>query len=62
MTSGGKSFNDFREIVPTGEITSKIEKVFSFSRPWPWAYFLNVPNAAASVAPTLSWHRECCTD
>jgi len=28
MTSGGKSFNDFREIVPTGEITIKIEKVF----------------------------------
>ena len=28
MTSGGKCFNDFREIVPTGEITSKIEKVF----------------------------------
>jgi len=25
-----------------------------FSRPWPCAYFLNEPNAAASIAPTLS--------
>jgi len=47
MTSDGKNFNDFLEIVPTREITTKIEKTFSFSRPWPWAYFLNVPSAAA---------------
>ena len=26
---------------------------FSFSRPWLWAYFLNGPNAAASIAHTL---------
>ena len=25
---------------------------FRFSRPWPWAYFLNGLNAAASIAPT----------
>jgi len=24
---------------------------FSFSRSWPWAYFLNGPNAAAPIAP-----------
>jgi len=29
---------------------------FSLSRRWPWAYFLNGPNAAASIAPTLIWH------
>jgi len=28
MTSGGSNFNDFPEIVPTGEITTKIEKTF----------------------------------
>ena len=28
MTSGGNNFNDFHEIVPTREITSKIEKTF----------------------------------
>jgi len=28
MTSGGNIFNDFLEIVPTGEITTKIEKTF----------------------------------
>ena len=38
------------EIVPTREIATKD---FSFSRRWPWAYFLNRPNAAASTAPTL---------
>jgi len=29
MTSGGNSFNDFPEIVPTREITSKVEKTSS---------------------------------
>jgi len=29
---------------------------FSLSRPWPRAYFLNGPNAAASIAPTLIRH------
>jgi len=43
MTSGGNSFNDFPEIVPTGEITTKNGEDFSFSRPWPWAYFLHGP-------------------
>ena len=28
-------------------------EVFSCSRPWPWAYFLNGPNAAALITPTL---------
>ena len=43
-------------IVPTREITTKIEKTFLFSCRWPWAYFLNGPNAAASTAPTLIRH------
>jgi len=30
MTPGGNSFNDFLEIVPTREITTKIEKTFLF--------------------------------
>jgi len=51
MTSGGNNFNDFPEIVPTRAFATKIEKT-CFSRPWPWAYVLNGPNAAASVAPT----------
>jgi len=56
MTSGGDNFNDFPEIVPTRKITNKNREDFSFSRPWPWAYFLNGPNAAASLAPTLIRH------
>ena len=52
MTSSGNNFNDFSKIAPTREITTKIEKTF-FSRPWPWVYFLNEPNAAASIAPTI---------
>ena len=28
MTSSGNNFNDFPEIVPTREITTKIEKTF----------------------------------
>ena len=28
MTSGGNNFNDFPEIVPTREITTRIEKTF----------------------------------
>jgi len=30
MTSGGNSFNDFSEIVPTREITTKREDFFLF--------------------------------
>jgi len=30
MTFGGNNFNDFPEIVPTKEITAKIEKIFLF--------------------------------
>ena len=41
--------SSFVGIVPTGDITTKIE---DFSCPWPWAYFLNGPNAAASTEPT----------
>jgi len=55
MTSAsGSSFNDFPEIVPTREITTKI--VVFFSRVVDrgrWAYFLNGPNAAVSIVPTL---------
>jgi len=54
MTSGGNNFDDFPENVPTAEITRQED--FLFSRPWPWAYFLNGPNAAASIAPTLIRH------
>jgi len=56
MTSGGNSFNDFLEIVPNREIVAKKEKTFRFSRPWPWAYLLNGPIAAASTAPTFIRH------
>ena len=49
--------SSFMGIVPTGDITTKIED-FSCSRPWPWAYFLNGPNAAASTEPTLMRHRQ----
>ena len=58
MTSGSNNYDDFPETVPTREITTKIEKTFLFFRPWPWswAYFLNEPNAAASIAPTLIGH------
>ena len=34
----------------------RYRRLFSFSRPWPWSYFLNGPNAAALVAPTLIRH------
>ena len=30
MTSGGNSFNDVPEIVPTREITTKTDKIFLF--------------------------------
>ena len=54
----GNNNNVFPKIVPTREFTTKIEKnFFSFSHPWPWAYFLNGPKAAASVAPTII--RQC---
>jgi len=55
MTSGGNNFNDVPYIVPTREITTKTDKI-SFSRPWPLAYFLNGPDAAASVAITIIRH------
>ena len=45
MTSGGNSFKDFLEIVPTREIITEIEKTFPFLVR-AWAYFLNGPNAA----------------
>jgi len=36
---------------------AKYSEVFPISRPWPLAYFLNdVPDAAASIAPTLIRH------
>jgi len=67
MTSGGNNFKVFfPEIVPTREIKPKQRRLFSFSRPWPWAYFLNVRNAAASIAPTVNpapgaYGSVCCT-
>ena len=61
MTSGGNSFHDFPDIVPTAEKSQpKQRRLFSFSRPCrPWTCFLNGPNAAASVAPTLGLIRHC---
>jgi len=56
MAFGCNNFNDFPEIVPTREMTVKIEKLFFFSRPWPWAYSLNGPGAATPIAPTLIRH------
>jgi len=56
MTSVGNNFYDFLEILPTTVITTKIEMSFLFLVPWPWAYFLNGPNAAGSIAPTLIRH------
>ena len=50
------TIDDFRETVPTREITTETEK--TFSRPWPCgACFLTGRNAAASIAPTLIRHR-----
>jgi len=34
----------------------KERRLFSFSRPCPWAYFLNGPDAVASIALTLNRH------
>jgi len=51
MASGGNSFNDFPDIVPTREIITEIDKTFFI--PWPWAYFLNAAKEAASVALTV---------
>jgi len=56
MTSAGNYFNDFPEIVPTREITTKIEKIFLVLVRGRGAYFLNGPNAAASIATTLIRH------
>jgi len=55
VTSGGNSFNVFPEIVPTREITTKIERrLFFFSSVA--VGLLNGPNAAESIAPTLISH------
>jgi len=54
MTSGGNRFNDFPEIVPSREITTKIEKTSRLLvHGRAWAYFSNGPSAAASVTPSL---------
>jgi len=56
MTSGGNNFNDLPEIVPTREIITNIQRRFVFFSSVAWAYFLNWPNAAASIAPTSIRH------
>ena len=54
MTSGGNSFSDIPEIVPTREITTEIQKTFLLVvRDRGQAYFLNGPTAAASIAHTF---------
>jgi len=40
MKSGGNSFSDFPEIVPTREITTKIEKTFLVFSPLAVGLFL----------------------
>jgi len=55
MASGGNNSNDSPEIVPAREITAKIEKTFLVRGRMPIS-FLNGPNAAASIAPTLIRH------
>ena len=56
MTSSGNNFNDFPELVPTREITTKMEKTFLFlvngRGPISWMGI----KAAASIAPTLIRH------
>ena len=47
MTSRGNSFYDFPEIVPTSEITTKIEKTFLVISSVAVGRFLNEPSAAA---------------
>ena len=60
MTSGGNNFNIFfSEIIPTGDITTRIEKTFLLFSSVAVVYFLNVPictNATASTATTLIRH------
>ena len=51
MTSSGNSFNDFPEIVPTSEITAKINMTFLVFSSVALGLFLEW--AAASIAPTL---------
>jgi len=40
MTSGGNKFNDFPEIYQPKKSQPKYREDFSFSRPWPWAYYV----------------------
>jgi len=53
MTPGGNKFNDFSENGTNQRNDNQNTEDFSFSRPWPWAYFLNGPNAAASIATLI---------
>jgi len=54
MTSDGNSFNDFPEIVQTRQNNHKQNREgFLFLIRGCTAYFLNGPNAAASIAPIL---------
>ena len=59
MTSSGNNFNDFPEIVPTREVTTKIEKSFFLVRGRGPVSWVHGPNAAASIAPTLIRHWLC---
>jgi len=53
MASGGDSFNDIPKLYQPEKSKPKWTRLFSFSRPWPWAYFVDAPNAAVSTAPTV---------
>jgi len=59
MTSGGNSFNDFPEIVPTREITTtKIEKTFlAFSSVAVQGLFLEWAQCCSIGSTQLSPHR-----
>jgi len=54
-TSGGSSFDDrpIPKLHQPKKSQPKQRRLFSCSRLCPWTYFLNGPNAAASIAPTL---------
>ena len=58
MASGGNDFNDFPEIVPTREITTKTEQTFLVvvSMAAGLQYFFNGRYTAASISPTLLRH------
>jgi len=57
MTFGGKILATFRKLYQPAKSQQKQRRFFFLSFvAWPWACFLNEPNAAASVATTAVVH------